>query len=104
MRDCADQVAETACLLFGEIRDPAVGLQSTFPAHGKATLRNIAINSVMAGCKPSYLPVVLAALECTMDPRYGLHHRQTTTHGSAPLIIINGPIIKSLSMRSYSFL
>ncbi|MEQ8194861.1 MAG: hypothetical protein RIB59_10265 [Rhodospirillales bacterium] len=80
-------------------RDPHEVLALVPPAHGKATLQRVAINAVMAGCKPEYLPVVVAALDCTMDKRYGLHHRQTTTHGSSPLIIVNGPVVKRLKIN-----
>jgi len=79
--------------------DPDELIAEVPPAHGKATLRRIAVNAVMAGAKPAYLPVIVAALDCTMDPRYGLHHRQTTTHGSAPMIIVNGPIVEELKIN-----
>ncbi len=80
-------------------RDPDELIAEIPPAHGKATLRRIAVNAVMAGAKPEYLPVIIAAIECVMEPRYGLHHRQTTTHGSAPLVIVNGPIVKKLKIN-----
>lgn len=69
------------------------------PAMGKATLRNVAVNAVMAGCAPEYLPVVVAALEAVLEKQYGLAHRQTTTHAGAPLLIVNGPIIKELGLN-----
>ncbi len=66
------------------------------PKKGRATVEKIAINSVMAGCLPEYLPVVIAAVEAIADPRYALFGRQTTTHAGAPLIIVNGPVVKKL--------
>lgn len=69
------------------------------PQMGRATLRQVAINAVMAGCKPEYLPVVVAALEAVSQPEYGLAHRQTTTHAGAPLIIVNGPIAARLRIN-----
>jgi hypothetical protein len=69
------------------------------PANGSANLRNIAINAVMAGCLPSYLPVVVAAVQAVTEPTYGLAHRQTTTHAGAPLMIVNGPIIKKIGLN-----
>lgn len=54
------------------------------PRMGSATMRQIAVNAVMAGCKPEYLPVVVAALQAVSEPDYGLSHRQTTTHAGAP--------------------
>lgn len=66
------------------------------PKMGRATVEKIAINAVMAGCIPSYLPVIIAAVEAVVDPRYSLYGRQTTTHAGAPLIIVNGPVVKKL--------
>jgi len=69
------------------------------PAMGRATLHKIATNCVMAGCRPEYLPVVVAALQAVSEPSYGLAHRQTTTHAGAPLIIVNGPLVKQLKIN-----
>ena len=69
------------------------------PRNGNATMRQIAVNAVMAGCKPEYLPVVVAALQAVSEPAYGLSHRQTTTHAGAPLVIVNGPIVQRLRIN-----
>jgi hypothetical protein len=69
------------------------------PRNGSATLRQIAVNAVMAGAKPEYLPVVVAALKAVSEPEYGLAHRQTTTHAGAPLVIVNGPIAERLRIN-----
>ncbi len=69
------------------------------PKMGNATMRQIAVNCVMAGCKPEYLPVVVAALQAVSEEEYGLVHRQTTTHAGAPLIIVNGPIVQKLRIN-----
>ena len=69
------------------------------PTMGKATLRQVAVNAVMAGCRPEYLPVIVAALEAVSEPAYGLSHRQTTTHAGAPLIIVNGPVVPRLKIN-----
>src|SRR5258708_22164808 len=69
------------------------------PAMGLATLRNIAVNAVMAGCRPPYLPVIVAALAAVLEKAYGLAHRQTTTHAGAPLLIVNGPIVRALGLN-----
>ena len=53
----------------------------------------------MAGCRPEYLPVVVAAIQAVSEPSYGLAHRQTTTHAGAPLIIVNGPLVKQLKIN-----
>jgi hypothetical protein len=69
------------------------------PRMGNATLRQIAVNAVMAGCRPEYLPVIVAALQAVSEPIYGLSHRQTTTHAGAPLTIVNGPIVERLRIN-----
>src|ERR1700676_2875009 len=69
------------------------------PAMGAATLRNIAVNAVMAGCRPDYLPVIVAAVSAVLEKSYALAHRQPPTHAGAPLLIVNGPIIKELGLN-----
>ena len=66
---------------------------------GIATMRQIAVNAVMAGARPEYLPVIVAALQAVSEPAYGLSHRQTTTHAGAPLIIVNGPVVERLRIN-----
>jgi hypothetical protein len=60
----------------------------------------VAINAVMAGCLPEYMPVVLAALEGIADPRWGYHGPATSTGSAAVLMIVNGPIAKRLEFNS----
>ena len=69
------------------------------PRMGAASMRQIAVNAVMAGCRPEYLPVIVAALQAVSEPDYGLSHRQTTTHAGAPLMIVNGPIVSTLRIN-----
>jgi hypothetical protein len=59
----------------------------------------VAINAVMAGCRPEYLPVVVAAVEALGDPIYGYHGPATSTGGAAPLIIVNGPLARTLDFN-----
>src|ERR1700674_1675715 len=80
-------------------RDPDDVVRVVPPAMGVATLRNIAVNAVMAGCQPACLPVIVAALSAVLDKPYGLAHRHTTTHAGAPLLIVNGPIVGELGLN-----
>lgn len=64
------------------------------------TAEKVAINAVMAGCLPEYMPVVVTAIECMADPKWAYHGPSTTTSGPAPLIIVNGPIAKELDINS----
>lgn len=70
------------------------------PGHGAITMEGLAVNSVMAGCRPEYLPVVIAAVEAMLEPTFNLFGVQSTTHPCAPLIIVNGPIIHELGMNA----
>ena len=79
-------------MLGGTGRDRGALLGEVPPNHGRATVEKIAINAVMAGCRPDYFPVVLAAVEAACDPAFALHGMSTSTHFSAPLIVVNGPI------------
>ena len=64
------------------------------------TAEKVAINAVMAGCKPEYMPVVVAAVEAIADPKWGYHGPGTSTGGAAVLMIVNGPIARELDVNS----
>jgi hypothetical protein len=70
------------------------------PRWRKATIEKIAINAVMAGCRPQYFPVVLTAIDALLDPACQLHGIQTATNTTTPLIIVNGPIAEELDINS----
>jgi hypothetical protein len=70
------------------------------PRYGVASIRNLAINAVMAGCKPEYFPVALAAIEALLDPTWNLNGIQATTHCCAPLVIVGGPVVERIGMNS----
>jgi hypothetical protein len=64
------------------------------------TAEKVAINAVMAGCRPEYMPVVVAAVEGIGDPRWSYHGPGTSTAGAGVLIIVNGPIARDLDVNS----
>src|SRR5437763_9408649 len=64
------------------------------------TAEKVAINAVMAGCKPEYMPVVVAAVEGIADERWSYHGPGTSTGGAAVLLIVNGPITRELDINS----
>ena len=78
--------------------DEVVGLIP--PNLAPCTVEKVAINAVMAGCKPEYMPVVLAVLEAALDPLFVLHGLLCTTQFSGPMVIVNGPIAKAIGMNS----
>ena len=63
------------------------------------TLRSLAANAVMAGCKPEYFPVVLAGLRAVLDPAYNLHGTLATTHPCGQLMVVSGPIRTALDIN-----
>ena len=70
------------------------------PRHRPATVEKIAINSVMAGCKPEYFPTVLAATEGMIEEDAKLYGAQTATNMSTPLLILNGPVTRELGANA----
>lgn len=70
------------------------------PNYGRATVEKIAVNAVMAGCRPEYLPVVIAAVEAVCDEAFDLHGVSATTNSPSPLLIVNGPARKRLEINS----
>jgi len=70
------------------------------PRRGEATVEKIAVNAVMAGCRPEYLPVVLAAVEAVLDPAFNLRGVQTTDENVAPLLVVNGPVARALDVNA----
>ncbi len=80
-------------------RDPADVVGIVPPGEGVATLEKIAINAVMAGCKPEYMPLIVTAVEAMLDARFELLRVQATTAGPAPLVIVSGPVVKQLDFN-----
>ncbi|KZS85305.1 hypothetical protein [Mycobacterium persicum] len=70
------------------------------PRWGSLTRELLAVNMVMAGCKPEYAPVVRAAVLALTDARFNLNGIQATTHVVSPLIVVNGPIARRIGMNS----
>jgi hypothetical protein len=82
----------------GRRRDELIGVLG--PQMGKATVEKIAINAVMAGCKPEYFPVVLAGVEGLCDSVLCAHGLSITLMSGAPLAIINGPVRTQIGLNS----
>ncbi|MCC6707274.1 MAG: hypothetical protein IT492_06905 [Gammaproteobacteria bacterium] len=81
-------------------RAPDLELGTMPPRHGIVTPEILAINAVMAGCRPEYFPVVLAAVEAMLEPAFNLFAVQATTHPCAPCVIVNGPIARELGINA----
>jgi hypothetical protein len=87
-------------MLTGTSRDPAEVLGHIPPDLQPCTVEKAAINAVMAGCKPEYLPVVLAAVEAALEEPFCMHGLLATTWFSGPMVVVNGPISRAINMNS----
>jgi hypothetical protein len=70
------------------------------PSMNPVTPEKVAINAVMAGCAPDFFPVILAAVEGLLDENLALYSMQTATNATAPLLIVNGPLARTLCLNS----
>lgn len=70
------------------------------PSLVECTVEKVAINAVMAGCKPEYMPVVLAAVEAACTDEFNMHGLLCTTMPTGPVIVVNGPIRHRIGMNS----
>ncbi len=88
-------------MLKGTKRYPDdIVVEQFVPGNAQGTVKNIAINAVMAGCKPEFLPVVITAIEAMHDPAINLRVCTMSTGPHAPLFIVNGPIVNQLKINS----
>jgi hypothetical protein len=65
----------------------------------ECSVEKVAINAVLAGCKPEYMPVILAALEAALEPVFTMHGLLCTTCFSGPIVVVNGPIARRIGMN-----
>jgi hypothetical protein len=72
------------------------------PMGGQATIGKIAVNAVMAGCRPAYMPVLIAAVELVAKPEFDLKGIATTTNPDSPMVIVGGPVAGELDINSGS--
>jgi hypothetical protein len=70
------------------------------PAMGEATLERIAACAVLAGCRPAYFPVVVAAARAALDPAFNLHGQGVTTQPAGQLVVVNGPVREAVGLNS----
>jgi hypothetical protein len=87
-------------MLDGTARDPQEVIGLIPPALAPATVEKIAVNAVMAGCKPEYLPVVLAAVEAVLEEGFAMHGVLATTMFVGPVVVVNGPIRRRIGMNA----
>ena len=86
-------------MLEGTKREPSEVLGLMPPDLVPCTVEKVAVNAVLAGCKPEYMPVVLAALEAALEPNFTLHGLTCSTCFSSPVIVVNGPVARRIGMN-----
>ena len=92
--------ARVLAMLSGTKRAPDEIVATVPPDLVPCSVEKVAINAVMAGCKPEYLPVVLSALEAVCTDAFNIHGVLATTMGVGPIVVVNGPIRRALGMNS----
>jgi hypothetical protein len=92
--------ARVLAMLDGSRRAPDEVVATVPPNLVPATVEKVAINAVMAGCRPEYLPVVLTAVEAVCTDEFNMHGVLATTWFVGPVIVVNGPIAQAIGMNS----
>jgi hypothetical protein len=87
-------------MLEGTTRAPDEIVAVVPPDLVPCTVEKVAVNAVMAGCRPEYLPVVLTAVEAACTDEFNIHGVLATTMSVGPVIVVNGPIRHRLRMNS----
>ncbi|MFZ4517384.1 MAG: thioredoxin [Microthrixaceae bacterium] len=86
-------------MLEGTTRDPDEVVAVVPPDLVECTVEKVAVNAVMAGCRPEYLPVVLAAVEAACTDEFNMHGLLATTWFSGPMVVVDGPIAGRIGMN-----
>ena len=92
--------ARVVRMLAGTTRAPDEVVVLAPPDLVECTVEKVAINAVMAGCRPEYLPVVLAALEAACTDEFNMHGLLATTWFSGPVVVVNGPVSRAIGMNN----
>ncbi len=87
-------------MLQGTTRKPDEVIGMVPPDLVPCTVEKVAINAVLAGCKPEYMPVVLAAVEAALIDVFGMHGLLCTTMFAGPVVIVNGPVARRIGINS----
>ncbi|MBI2231326.1 MAG: hypothetical protein HYU46_19780 [Deltaproteobacteria bacterium] len=70
------------------------------PQWAELTVEKLAVNAIMAGCKPEYMPVLAAAIKGMCDPAFNLYGVQATTNPVGPMLAVNGPVAKRIGLKA----
>ena len=81
--------------VLAAVADPTTSLGVMGPLGSLTTIEKVATNAVMAGCDPDHMPVLVATLRALLRPDYDLSEAQSTTHSTAPLVVVSGPLAQA---------
>ena len=87
-------------MLEGTVRHPGDIVATVPPNLVDCTVEKVAVNAVMAGCRPEYLPVVIAALEAVCTDEFNMHGVLATTMSVGPVLVVNGPVASRIGLNS----
>jgi len=87
-----------AMLRFTDL-DPGTVLGNMGPSFAPTTVHLVAVNAVMAGCRPEYFPVLIAGVQAALDPDLNIYGVQGTTNPAGVMLLVNGPIARELNIN-----
>jgi hypothetical protein len=87
-------------MLEGTTRAPDEVVAVVPPDLVECTVEKVAVNAVLAGCRPEYLPVVLACVEAACTDEFNMHGLLATTYFSGPVVVVNGPVARAIGMNA----
>jgi hypothetical protein len=87
-------------MLAGTTRAPGEVVAVVPPNLVPATVEKVAVNAVLAGCRPEYLPVVLAAVEAACAEEFNAHGLLATTWGASPAVLVHGPVARRIGVNA----
>ncbi len=94
------EASRVRAMLAMEGRPPETVLAVHQATGAECSIANAAVNAVMAGCKPEYFPVVVAALEAMNHPDFNFHGSTASTGGSAHLLVVSGPVVQDIGLNA----
>ncbi len=87
-------------MLKGTKRQPSAVLGKVPPRMGTLTVELVAVHALMAGCKPEYMPLLIAALEGLLTPEVNWRVGLATTATSETVVMVNGPVVRQIGLAS----
>src|SRR4029077_17249190 len=89
-----------AMLQFTDLDSDDVFVRELPPRGASVMVRSLAVNAVMAGCRPEYFPVLVAVFQAVSDPAYRAYQGAITTHPSGNAVVVSGPLAEELGIQS----